>query len=88
MRSLLALILAVSGSSAAVVVVRSAQSTDSPYLVELDAVVSDDSGRPVTGLRQEDFQVREDGRSVELKVFDAVIDTGDGGRCRGADPFA
>jgi VWFA-related protein len=80
MRSLLALILAVSGTSAAVVVVRSAQSTDSPYLVELDAVVIDDSGRPVTGLRQEDFQVREDGRSVELKTFDAVIDTGDGGR--------
>jgi VWFA-related protein len=80
MRSLLALILAVSGASAAVVVVRSAQSTDSPYLVELDAVVIDDSGRPVTGLRQEDFQVREDGRSVELKTFDAVIDTGDGGR--------
>jgi VWFA-related protein len=80
MRRLLALILAVSGTSAAVVVVRSAQSTDSPYLVELDAVVIDDSGRPVTGLRQEDFQVREDGRSVELKTFDAVIDTGDGGR--------
>jgi VWFA-related protein len=80
MRRLLALILAVSGASAAVVVVRSAQSTDSPYLVELDAVVIDDSGRPVTGLRQEDFQVREDGRSVELKTFDAVIDTGDGGR--------
>ena len=80
MRSLLALILAVSGASAAVVVVRSAQSTDSPYLVELDAVVIDDSGRAVAGLRQEDFQVREDGRPVELKTFDAVIDTGDGGR--------
>jgi VWFA-related protein len=80
MRRLLALILAVSGASAAVVVVRSAQSTDSPYLVELDAVVIDDSGRAVTGLRQEDFQVREDGRPVELKTFDAVIDTGAGGR--------
>jgi VWFA-related protein len=80
MRSLLALILAVSGASAAVVVVRSAQATDSPYLVELDAVVIDDSGRAVTGLRQEDFQVKEDGRPVELKTFDAVIDSGDGGR--------
>jgi VWFA-related protein len=79
-RSLLALILAVSGALAAAVVVRSAQSTDSPYLVELDAVVIDDSGRAVTGLRQEDFQVKEDGRPVELKTFDAVIDTGDGGR--------
>jgi VWFA-related protein len=80
MRSLLALILAVSGASAVVVVVRSAQSTDSPYLVELDAVVIDDSGRAVTGLRQEDFQVKEDGRPVDLKTFDAVIDTSDGGR--------
>jgi VWFA-related protein len=80
MRNLLALILAVSGVSAAVVVVRSAQPADSPYLVELDAVVIDDSGRAVAGLRQEDFQVRDDGRPVELKTFDAVIDTGDGGR--------
>ena len=83
MRRLLALILAVGGAAAAAVIVRGAQPTDSPYLVELDAVVIDESGRAVTGLRQEDFQVREDGRPVELKTFDAVVDTGDGGR-----PFA
>jgi VWFA-related protein len=80
MRSLLPLALAVSGAVAAVVMVRAAQSADSPYLVELDAVVVDDSGRSVTGLRQEDFQVKEDGRPVDLKTFDAVADTGDGGR--------
>jgi VWFA-related protein len=80
MRSLLALILAVGGAVAAVVIVRAAQSADSPYLVELDAVVVDESGRAVTGLRQEDFQVREDGRLVDLKTFDAVADAGDGGR--------
>jgi hypothetical protein len=80
MRSLLALILAVGSAVAAVVIVRAAQSADSPYLVELDAVVIDESGRAVTGLRQEDFQVREDGRLVDLKTFDAVADAGDGGR--------
>jgi VWFA-related protein len=80
MRSLLALVLAVGGAVAAVVIVRAAQSADSPYLVELDAVVVDESGRAVTGLRQEDFQVREDGRLVDLKTFDAVADAGDGGR--------
>jgi VWFA-related protein len=79
MRGRLALTLAVIGAVAAVVVVR-AQSDDSPYLVELDAVVVDESGRSVTGLRQEDFQVKEDGRPVDLKTFDAVADTGDGGR--------
>jgi VWFA-related protein len=78
MRSLFALALAVSGAVAAVVIVRAAQSADSPYLVELDAVVVDDSGRSVTGLRQEDFQVKEDGRPVDLKTFDAVADTGNG----------
>jgi VWFA-related protein len=80
MRSLFALALAVSGAVAAVVIVRAAQSADSPYLVELDAVVVDDSGRSVTGLPQEDFQVKEDGRPVDLKTFDAVADTGNGGR--------
>lgn len=80
MRRLLTLILAVSSTLAAGVIVSAMQSADSPYLVELDAVVIDESGRAVTGLRQEDFQVKEDGRPVELKTFDAVIDTADGGR--------
>ena len=44
------------------------------YLVELDVVVLDDDNRPVPGLKQEDFQVKEDGRAVELKTFDAVAD--------------
>ncbi len=69
-----------SSALAAVVIVRAAQSADTPYLVELDAVVIDESGRAVTGLRQEDFQVKEDGRPVELKTFDAVADTAAGER--------
>lgn len=44
------------------------------YLVELDAVVLDDDDKPVSGLKQEDFQVKEDGHVVELKTFDAVAD--------------
>ena len=49
------------------------------YLVELDVVVLDDDNRPVPGLKQEDFQVKEDGHAVELKTFDAVTDV-PGGR--------
>ena len=49
------------------------------YLVELDAVVLDGDEKPVPGLKQEDFEVREDGRVVELKTFDAVAET-PGGR--------
>jgi hypothetical protein len=49
------------------------------YLVELDVVVLDDDNRPVPGLKQEDFQVKEDGHAVELKTFDAVADV-PGGR--------
>ena len=48
------------------------------YLVELDAVVLDDDDRPVPGLKQEDFQVKEDGRQVEIKTFDAVADIAGG----------
>ena len=80
MRTLPTLAFAVIGAIAAVAVIRAAQSADGPYLVEIDAVVTDDSGRAVTGLRQEDFQIKEDGRQVELKTFDAVADAGDAGR--------
>src|SRR5215467_4888548 len=80
MRAPAALALAVIGAVTAAAVARGAQSAESPYLVEVDAVVIDDSGRAVTGLRQEDFQVREDGRPVELKTFDDVADAGEGGR--------
>ena len=80
MGALSRLTFAVIGAIAAAAVARGAQSADGPYLVEVDAVVVDDSGRAVTGLRQDDFQIREDGRPVELKTFEAVADTGDAGR--------
>src|SRR5215831_15959614 len=80
MRALPRLAFAVISAMAAAAAARGAQSAAGPYLVEVDAVVVDDSGRAVTGLRQDDFQIREDGRAVELKTFDAVADTGDAGR--------
>jgi VWFA-related protein len=45
------------------------------YLVELDAVVTDGDGKPVRGLTQQDFEVKDDGKRVELKTFDEVSET-------------
>jgi VWFA-related protein len=56
------------------------QPAQAQYLVELDAVVLDGDDRPVTGLRQEDFQIKEDGHVVDLKTFEAVADTNEGRR--------
>jgi len=55
-----------------------AQQTPSPFksgvnVVEVDVVVTDKSGRPVRGLRKEDFDVLEDGRPVDLATF-VVVD--------------
>lgn len=38
-------------------------------VVNIDVHVTDRSGRPVTDLRREDFEVREDGKRVELTNF-------------------
>src|SRR5690349_12343774 len=40
-------------------------------IVNVTATVSDPSGRFVSGLRQEDFTVYEDGRAVEITQFSA-----------------
>jgi len=45
-------------------------------LVELDVVVLDHDDRPIRDLRQEDFQVKEDGRVVDVKTFAAIVATG------------
>jgi len=47
-----------------------------PDLVELDVVVLDKQSQPVRGLTQQDFQIREDGRLVEVKTFAAVTTAG------------
>ena len=46
--------------------------------VELDAVVLDDTDRPVPGLQQRDFQVKEDGRPVTVTSFNEVSAAGIG----------
>ena len=45
---------------------RSFQNVD---LVDVDVVVTDGDGRPVTGLTKEDFDIREDGKPVTLQTF-------------------
>jgi VWFA-related protein len=47
-----------------------------PELVELDIVVLDKQSQPIVGLTQQDFQIKEDGRLVEVKTFAAVATTG------------
>jgi Ca-activated chloride channel homolog len=46
-------------------------------LVDVDVVVTDGEGKPVTGLKKDDFQVREDGKPVELKTFVPVATSED-----------
>jgi len=41
-------------------------------LVELDVAVVDKTGAAITGLTQSDFQIKEDGKAVEIKTFTAV----------------
>jgi VWFA-related protein len=77
LRARLAIPLAVAGLLTAGAVLRAGQPQAAAYLVELDAVVLDEAGTPVTGLKQEDFDVRDDGKRVELKTFEAVADAGD-----------
>jgi len=60
---------------AASVVVLTAQKDAATYLVEVDAVVTDDAGKPVAGLKQDDFEVKDDGKRVDVKTFDAVAET-------------
>ena len=57
--------------------VATATAQQGTYLFELDAVVTDDGGKPVAGLAQDDFQIKDDGKPVEIKTFDAVADTGE-----------
>ena len=75
MRARFALPLAATCLLLAGVTIRAGQSQAATQLVELDAVVFDDAGKPVTGLKQEDFEVKDDGKRVEVKTFEAVADT-------------
>ena len=80
MRPLRPLLVVVAALAAAGVSIRAGQPAAATYLVELDAVVTDDAGKPVTGLKQEDFQIKDDGKTVEVKTFEAVEEGGPGSR--------
>jgi len=58
-------------------VVFAGQPQPTTYLVEIDAVVTDDAGKPVTGLEQRDFQIKDDGKAADVKTFEEVRDSDD-----------
>jgi VWFA-related protein len=45
-------------------------------LVELDVVALDRADRPVMDLRQDEFQIKEDGKAMDVKTFTAVTALG------------
>jgi VWFA-related protein len=55
---------------------RTPPAASSGDLVELDIVALDKYEQPVSGLRQEDFQIKENGRDVEIKTFAHVTTLG------------
>jgi VWFA-related protein len=69
------LVLAIAVAAAIAPRTASQDQGQAAFLVELDAVVLDDEDRPVAGLKQEDFQIKDDGHLVDVKTFDAVADT-------------
>jgi VWFA-related protein len=76
-RSILAAIAGiafVAGASASAQ--RKPQTPPSGDLVELDLVASDKQGRPVTDLRKEEFQIKEDGHVMDVKTFAQVTARG------------
>jgi VWFA-related protein len=64
--------------AAAILLVVLAQAASQPTfksgvnLVEVDVVVTDKGGQPVRGLRQEDFEITEDGKPVTVETFTAI----------------
>lgn len=44
------------------------------HLVNVEVMVTDEEGNPVTGLTRDDFEVFEDGRPVDLTNFHAVVE--------------
>src|SRR6185503_14294661 len=41
-------------------------------LVQVDAVVTDSKGKPVTNLKAEDFEVQQDGKAQKIRNFEIV----------------
>jgi Ca-activated chloride channel family protein len=70
-RQLFPAFLAVAAVAAAAAQDRVPQFSSRVQLVEVYATVTDANGQPVTGLRQSDFEVFEDGRRQEVTTFAA-----------------
>ena len=62
--------------AAALAAQRTPPAASSGDLVELDIVVLDRYEQPVAGLRQEDFQIKDDGHVVDVKTFTHVTALG------------
>jgi VWFA-related protein len=77
--------LALSGclTVAATAVAQRGPASSSADLVELDIVALDRGDKPVSDLRQDEFQIKDDGRAVEIKTFDTVSASGVGRRDQG-----
>lgn len=43
-------------------------------VIDIDVIVTDKQGKPVTNLNREDFQLFEDGKQVEIRYFSRVVD--------------
>jgi VWFA-related protein len=61
---------------AALMVQRQPSPAPSADLVELDIVAFDRHDLPVTDLKREDFQIKEDGHLVDVKTFDYITTLG------------
>ena len=65
-------ILVVAVLLSALLSARQQPASDAGDFVEIDAVVVDNKGKPVHGLQQADFSIREDGKPVAITTFTEV----------------
>ena len=79
MRAVLIPVLSLAAVVAALSQDGSASNPDTPIirittnLVQIDAVVTDHDGKPVTDLQKQDFEILQDGKSRDITAFSSVI---------------
>lgn len=79
MRAVLIPVLSLSAAVAALSQNGPATKPDTPIvrittnLVQIDAVVTDRKGKPVTGLQEQDFEILQDGKPRNITAFSSVI---------------
>jgi len=77
---LLALFVALAGLPLAARQGKHAQDAAAADLVELDVLALDRDGHPVTDLRREDFEIKDDGHVVDVKTFTPPLPAADANR--------